>query len=141
MRGARIYLHFSAVHLTIQMSNVGRAVSSVHGFGYTESSTLPPLAPATPLSYYSNLFLHNQYNNDHYSPHTRPPTHFGDPPIYPHPVPQLNEIHSRQYVSPLHLSVKSMTHWNKENPPHKIEDYAGYFKDILEKTQYPLLKW
>ena len=33
MRGARIYLHFSAVHLTIQMSNVGRAVSSVHGFG------------------------------------------------------------------------------------------------------------
>lgn len=34
MRGAsRIYLHISVVHLTIQMSNVGRAVSSVHGFG------------------------------------------------------------------------------------------------------------
>lgn len=90
---------------------------------YTESSTLPPLTPATPLSYYSNLFLHNQYNNDHYSPPTRPPTHFGDPPI--HPVPRQNEINSRQYVSPLHLSVKSMKHWNKENPGPKIEDYSG----------------
>ena len=89
---------------------------------YAESSTLPPLVPAPPLSHYSTLFLHNQYNSDHYSPHVtsaRPDQH-----------------HSRNYISPLYAKKsESMNYWNMENPVLNTKDFSGKPLFLLKTSE------
>ena len=56
MKAARLYIHFSAVYLAIQMSSVG-AVSSVHGFG---SDTVGVLFPVVVTSSYYHCIRINK---------------------------------------------------------------------------------
>ena len=57
MKAARLYIHFSAVYLAIQMSSVG-AVSSVHGFGSDTVGVLFPVVLTS--SYYHRIGINKR---------------------------------------------------------------------------------